>query len=227
MVYRRYARRRTYKKRNPARRGTFAKKVARIAKTVALRQAETKHYHRSLTNAQPINHNTWRTITDNLIQVPASGSNDNRTGDQIILRGIKLFIYFEHPLDRPNVNWRVIVGKLPPNASSVVRFKNLTGRTINDPLDMDHYSKVYRDFKFNTFNDSFGDGGSGRRQYSHCKTVYIPLNNVKYNFENHNTSAGRDYEIQMGITTYDVDGSLTTDILGTVSIASILYYKDP
>lgn len=227
MVYRRYARRRTYKKRNPARRGTFAKKVARIAKTVALRTAETKHFHRTIATSIPQYHNVWQTYTDNLLHVPATGSNDNRTGDQIILRGIKLYMYFEHPVDRPNVNWRIVVGKLPPNASGTIWVKNLTARNILDPLDMDHYSKVYRDIRFNLLDDSYGNGVDAPKKYSRCKIFYIPLNNLKYNFENHTTANGRDWEMQLGIVCYDADNTMNSDIIGTCSVASVLYFKDP
>lgn len=216
-----------YKKRYTRSGATFRKKVARIAKTVALRQQETKHYHQSIASGQAIYHNTWSTIRDNLITVPSNGANDNRTGDEITLRGIKLYIYTEHPIDRPNVNWRIVIGRLAPNASGLVRGKGITGRTLNDPLDMDYYQKIHVDKRFNIKCDTYGDGvGSNRKQYSRCTTIWLPLNNYKYRFENHSTTAGRDWELQLGMTAFDVDGTLTSDILGTVSIASVLYFKD-
>lgn len=228
MVYRKKYR--SYKRKYNTRyrkRSTLNNRISKIAKTVALRTQETKHYHEHIANGTQILHNVWTTVRDNMIQVPATGSNDNRTGDQITLRGIKLYVYTEHPEGRCNVNWRFVIGKLAPNASGVVRTKGLTGRTINDPLDMDHYSKVCRDIRFNIKNDAFGDGTAPNRQkYSRCSTIWLPLNNYKYRFENHSSSAGRDWELQLGVTAFDNDASSQSDVLGTISIASVLYFKD-
>lgn len=225
MTYARKYKKKPYKKRNYRSRGTFRKKVAAIAKTVALRQAETKHWHTNLSGT--IYHNGFHLVKDNIVALP-QGFQDNRQGDEIILRGVKLMFYIECPIDRPNVNFRLIIGRLAPNASGIIRTKGLTGRTINDPLDRDYYQKIYKDMRWNQICDTYGSGsGDSRKQYSIVKNIWIPFNNQKYRFENHSALNGRDYEYQVGLTAFDVDGTLITDVLATYSCSVLLYYKDP
>lgn len=65
-----YARKRSSRKpvRKTARKkSSLVKKIASVAKTVALRQAETKHVIRSLGVNYTLGHNTWDKVATNLL----------------------------------------------------------------------------------------------------------------------------------------------------------------
>lgn len=108
----------SYKRKRTSKYG-LGRKIAKIAKTVALRQQETKHVTRSL-GAYQCYHNVSQRVTDNLLYT-TQGTNDgsNRIGDEITLRGIKLYLEMEDKWDRPNVTYCIWVAKCRQGIASL------------------------------------------------------------------------------------------------------------
>lgn len=101
-----------YKKRNYRKRSILNQQVAHIAEMVALREQETKHHIKTL-GIFVMLHNVRRRFTNNLFETSqrVSDGTGNRIGDQITLRGIKVYLQFLQEIDRPNVTFKTRVVK--------------------------------------------------------------------------------------------------------------------
>lgn len=224
---------RAYRKRKSARgRGGLNKKIAKIAKTVALRQQETKHAILSYATRE-LYHNAAYNITDNLLHT-TQGVNDrnHRVGDEITLRGIKIYLQIESKWDRPNTTVRVVVGKARQAiAAGTDPYKPISGIKVIDPVDMEQVMKVYanRRYRFGDKDTMIGtDEGIGvlNRPTTHFRTIWIPLMNVKYKYTNQSSTQGTAYNIPMWVTAYDHSSSLTLDNIGSIRISTELFFKD-
>lgn len=224
---------RPYSKRKAPRSGYgLNKKIARIAKTVALRQQETKHSILSYATRE-LYHNAAYLITSNLADT-TQGVNDNqhRIGDEITLRGIKLYLQMETKWDRPNLTFRVVVGKARQAiAGGTDPYKVISGVKVIDPVDMEQVMKVYvnRRYRFGDKDTMIGtDEGTGvlNRPTTHFRTIWIPLNNVKYKYLNQNSTQGTAYNIPCWVTSYDHSSMLTLDNIGSIRVSAELFFKD-
>lgn len=225
--------RKNYKRKTYRKGSSLNKKIATIAKTVALRQQETKHSILSYATREVYHNNSYR-ITDNLIDV-IQGVNDtgHRIGDEITLRGIKLFLHFEDKYDRPNTTFRVVVGKARQAVAGSLTLprKVISGVQVIDPVDMEQVMKVYinKRYRFGD-KDTMIDTGEGtssfNRATTHFRTLWIPLNNVKYKFTNQSNSQGTAYNIPMWVAAYDHSSQLTTDNIGSIRVSGELFFKD-
>ena len=230
-----YVKRRQNRKRAPARkRSDFRKKVTAIAKTVALRQQETKHAALSYASRE-LYHNNSYNITPNLINIQ-QGVQDHahRIGDEITLRGIKLYLKFEDKWDRPNTNYRVVVAKCRQMVAGNLSLpiKVITGNASFDPVDMEQLMKVYvnRTYRFgdkNTFIDTTGGAPTANNpRTTHFRKLWIPLNNVRYRFVNQNTTMGTAYNIACWVAAYDASTELSTDNIGSIQVIGEVFFKD-
>lgn len=221
--------RKTYRKSS-----AFNQKVARIAKTVALRTQETKHAIVSYATRE-VYHNNSYNITPNLIDV-TQGVQDqtNRLGDEITLRGIKLYMKFQDKWDRPNTNFRVVVAKCRQGIAGglVLPTKVISGNPTFDPMDMEQVMKVYvnKTYRFgdkNTFIDTTGGAPTANNPATtHFRKLWIPLNNARYKFLNQNSNQGTAWNIACWIAAYDASTELSTDNIGSVQIIGELFFKD-
>lgn len=228
MVYKRPYRKNSVRKtsRKP---GTFRKKVAQIAKTVALRQQETKHH---VTDYGTFNlyHDLSTRITDQLLktnQGVADSVIGSRIGDTITLRGLKMYFKFEAPFDRPNTTTKIWIlkarkGSLPTS----VPVKAITSNVIMDPVDMEKINKVLavRTYKFN--QNVYKDTTTYAVPNVNFRTLWIPLNNHKYHYFTDNNVDGRDWNLAMYAATYDHSGALITDNIMDIHVAGELFFKD-
>lgn len=213
-------------------RSNLTKKVVAIAKTVALRQQETKHSILTFATHE-LYHNASYNITPNLLHT-TQGVNDSnhRVGDEITLRGIKLYLQMETKWDRPNNTYRVVVGKCRQSiagASDV--FKPISGVKVIDPVDMEQVMKVVlnRRYRFGDKDTMIAtDEGVGalNRPTTHFRTIWIPLNNVKYKYLNQNSTQGTAYNLAMWVTAYDHSSMLTLDNIGSIRVSAELFFKD-
>lgn len=225
---------RAYRKRKSYRRsGGLNKKIAKIAKTVALRTQETKHAIHSLVDRE-VYHNNSYLMSSNLVQT-SQGVNDagHRLGDEITLRGIKLFLKFEDKWDRPNTTFRVVVAKA---RSGVIGLQmptvGIMGIPCVDPVDTEQVMKVLcnRTYRFgdkDTLIDTGNEGvGAVSRATTHFRQIWIPLMNAKYKYLNQNSTQGTAYNIAMWLAAYDHSSQLITDNIGKVTVAWELFFKD-
>lgn len=212
----------------------FRKKVTAIAKTVALRQQETKHAVLSYATRELYHNNSYQ-VTSNLIDV-TQGVQDqtNRLGDEITLRGIKLYLKFEDKWDRPNTNFRIVVARCRQGIAGSLSLptKVISGNATFDPVDMEQLMKVYvnRTYRFgdkNTFIDTTGGAQTANNpRTTHFRKLWIPLNNVRYKFLNQNSNQGTAYNIACWVAAYDASTELSTDNIGSIQVIGELFFKD-
>lgn len=232
-MYVRKSARKNYKRKTYRKGSSLNKKIANIAKTVALRQQETKHSILSYATREVYHNNSYQ-ITQNLIDV-IQGVNDtgHRIGDEITLRGIKLYLHFEDKWDRPNTTFRVVVAKARQGIAGSLSLprKVISGVQVIDPVDMEQVMKVFvnKRFRFGD-KDTMIDTGEGtsslNRATSHFRQLWIPLNNVKYKFVNQSNVQGTAYNIAMWVAAYDHSSQLTTDNIGSIRVSGELFFKD-
>lgn len=234
MPYKRRGVRKNYKRKAVSKGSNFRKKVTAIAKTVALRQQETKHAIHSLADRN-VYHNNSYLLSSNLVQT-AQGVNDigHRIGDEITLRGIKIFIKMEDVWDRPNTTFRFVVGKCRQGIAGSLTMPTVSimGVPVVDPVDTEQIMKVLvnRRYRFgdkDTLIDTGNEGvGALSRPTTHFRQIWIPLNNAKYKYLNQNSNQGTAYNIAMWCAVYDHSSMLTLDQIGKVTVAWELFFKD-
>lgn len=218
----------TYRKRNK-----LIKTISRVAKTVALQQQETK----SITKTSaliPVYHNNSYSIATNMIEIPQNVSDQGRTGDHVVLRGVKVYLQFESMYDRPNTTFRVVIGKARETVANLTQLprRTITGVHVIDPVDTERVSKVYANKRYrfgdkDTMIDVGGEGTSTlNRPTTHFRTFWIGLNNQHYQFINAATKIGRNWNLPCWIAAYDHSTTLSLDHIGNVKVSWELFYKD-
>lgn len=244
MGYKRYNKRtsrkpRVFKSNKTLRAAAWKKSVAQIAKTVALRQMETKCAHRTLGSNYTLNHNDYDRVSDNLL-FTTQGVNDgsHRIGDEITLRGLKLYGLFETFRDTPNLNVRVMVFKVRKEwaDSTTPPLKPITSYNYQNPPDMEKVMKVILDKRFKLWGQDSTVGlvappatpeePVDNVRVSHFKKWYIPLNNAKYVYDDSSFVKGRDYQFGCWITTWLNSNTDQAYAVGKASMSSELWFKD-
>lgn len=236
-MYVRKSSRKNYKRKTYRKGSTLNKKIATISKAVALRQQETKHAVHNWGNFE-LYHNISQRVTDNLIKTSqgvgdGNGSDTVRIGDEITGRGIKLYLQFQDKWDRSNVTFCVWVAKCRQSiaGSLSVPRKNITGVLPMDPLDLEQCMKVIVNKKYRfSHKDTMIDLGEGvdslNKVTTHFRTLWIPLNNMRYKYTDQNSTQGTAFNYAMWIAAYDSSGDLITDNIGSIRVASEIFFKD-
>lgn len=237
-----YARKRSTRKsvrKTTSRKSNLVKKIAQVSKTVALRQAETKHVIRSLGVNYTLGHNTWDKVATNLLY-SQQGTNDSnhRIGDQVTCRGVKLYCQLESKPTEPMIAYRIIVVKCRHAiaAATLPPLRTITMQSMMDPIDMEQVQKVYMDkIIYNKGQNSVvglvpegtipTEDLDNRRKVM-FKKFWIPLNNARYIYQDGATDIGRDYNIACWVSAYShyVDGN--DDTLGRGAFMSEFFFKD-
>lgn len=220
--------------RRPRRKTSALRKtITRVAKTVALRQQETKSIT-ATSPLQPVYHNNSYNLFTNMVDVGQGVSDTNRIGDHIILRGVKIYIQFQSMYDRPNTTFRVVMGKARETVSNLTNLPRrvITGVHVLDPVDTERVMKVYVNklYRFgdkDTMIDIQGEGTQTfNRPTTHFRTLWVPLNNTHYQFVNNTDKLGRDFNLPLWVACYDHSSSLTLDHIGDIRVSYELFFKD-
>lgn len=238
MPYKRYgkkSKRKTYRKRS-----NLTKKIASVAKTVALRQAETKHIIRNLGVNYTLGHNTWDKVSSNLLySVQGNNDNFNRIGDQVICRGLKIYCQLESKPTEPMIAWRIIIIKCRQTIANLANppLRTVTGQTMLDPIDMEQAQKVLLDkVIYNRRQNSVvglvpegtvPEEPVDNRRAVQFRKYWIPLNNARYHYQDGSTDIGRDYNIAMWVSVYSHFLNTTDGTLSRGTFASEFFFKDP
>lgn len=148
----------------------------------------------------------------------------HRVGDCISPVGVKLYMQFDQPNDRPNVTFKVFVVKIKSHSVQTnLPMKQITQNLMQDPVDTEYCFIVStRTFKY---GDNYWNPTEPK---STCffKKMWIKLPNYQYVYKADNDSLGKDYQLAVFCGAYDTGSTLTTDNIGTVSFNSALYFKD-
>lgn len=209
-------------------------RIAKICKKVLFQKSETKRAYYShgkfelWHNADDTQHNanicTLNPETAQGMPNQGTGDTSDRIGDEIYMTGFKLRFLCGQKFDRPNVNWRLIIGAVPKNYAYAYNtfFNNISGNVLLDPVNTDLVSILHQSyFKPN----AQGVPGTSNAEYTIAKQLWIPRKK-KYKFSTNTAQTHNDQQILMILHTYDAYGTLTTDNIGYVQVWQETIFKD-
>lgn len=221
-----------YRKPKPT---TRRKLVALIKKTV-VKKAEPKEkatvvgqtqlFHNCFYNVLGTN-SGMITHLNNGIFLPAQGTGDNqRVGDQIDFTGWKIRLLIGQKADRPNVNFRYIVFKVPKGSSITYAnwFKATSNNVMLDDPNLDFVKVIQSGFW--RPNDA-GLGGTGGDEFTFTKRLWIPYKkNLKFGPADAAVTHN-DEDIYFSLMCYDAYGSLEADNVAYAQAVVTAHYRDP
>ena len=206
------------------------KSLVKLIKNVSLQQQETKMTTHD-TGVFVVKHNISSLVRGNLLTT-TQGIGDSlgtasRIGDTITPVGLKMYMTFRQPTDRPNVSFKVWILKIfgvatPPTSVPV---KAITGNLLMDPIDTEKATTV----KILTFKypDNYWQGTAGTsKDMTFFRKLWIPLPKTPYTYGADNSASGKKFQLAMYITAYDSFGTLITDTIGEFACAQCFYFKD-
>lgn len=170
---------------------------------------------------------------------------ENRVGDKITPRGMKLNLWLAPKDDRPNIMMRIIVCSLPKvfNAAVVGTQFNpfqlpnsgIMGNTMLYPLDKDKGVKAFYD-RVITLNVGFSASSAGtsvapsanniRREPHVYKSLWIKRKRARDIVFDTTSSTIVNKPLAVYVIPYDSFGTLTTDNIASVAGFMRMYYKD-
>ena len=169
----------------------------------------------------------------------AQGTDENqRVGDEVIGKYIKLKFQFFSKQDRPNVQYRIIVYRAPQGEGDGYFdiMENVFGNKMLDNINTEKYTPIFQKFIKIQGNNMIGpSGGLLGTQYdwymkenSKMVSFTIPLKDAKMKYQNDSEfpKFQRD-SIKLVVFAYDAYGSLPADNIATFAYSSRFYYKDP
>ena len=239
---------RKYRKWKKRARGKYARKGRRSfsarVKKVLMKNIETKYFDGGIENQQ-LYHNTGTNgyshvglIIWNPWALICQGSGLNqRVGDSIQPRGMKLRLWMSNKLDRPNVMYRVIVAIMPRlyngaavTAGSIDIAPALSSGTLGNymclPIDTQKGIKVLKD-KIYAFHSGWGDNSNAtQKEFSNFRQYWIKRKKsrpIKYDYLGNILN---NY-VAVYVIPYDAYGSLTTDNIASCACLTRMYWKDP
>lgn len=221
-------------KRRPKR--IVSKSLVRAIENISLKKAETKTYCRTVENNQ-LYHNggaasqyVW---VPNLLSIGQGNSETARDGDEIVAKGIRIALWLSNKSDRPNVMYRIIVVRCPPDQATATSPANLfrgeVGNKMIDRINTDKYSIVYHKY-IQPFNGDYSlESGASFKEHSYMFKSYVNCKNakVKYSSDNGQVPKYQRDCYSLVVIAYDAYGTLTTDNIASFTYSTTMYFKDP
>lgn len=158
--------------------------------------------------------------------MPPTGTGEmNRIGDQINLSGWKIRMVLGQKADRPNVNFKYWVLKVPKGSSFSYNdwFKNFTSNVLLDDINED-FVKVLKTGSFKPYR---GDLNNGTDEFTFVKKLWIPYKKLLKFGPADGTTLHNDDDIHFIMAVYDAYGTLNSDNIAYMQFFSELYYRDP
>jgi len=219
---------RPVKRFNQGRVRRFTKKrgMASMIKRVMLKQCETKHKSHSFQDQQMF-HNTVSIPLNGLVDIAQGDGENQRTGDEIIGKYIKVKLWVSNKLDRPNVMYRFMVIRVPTGeeTGSVNPFEGVIGNKMLDYINTEKYTPVFQ--KYMTLSKTVETGDTAKEQSGYCSFM-IPLNNQKIKFlPTGDTPKYQKFNLRLLAVAYDAYGTLVADDIASFAGVTRTYYKDP
>jgi len=202
--------------------------LVKLIKNVTLKTQETKMS--TFNNVHGLLHNVSTRADQNMLAT-FQGLNDtsgynNRVGDTVTPIGVKLYMQFRQPADRPNINWKIWILKTPGvNSYTFVPVKALTGNLMLDPVDTEKCT-VLKVLQFKHMDNYFNGTAGSSKETNFFRKVWIPLDRRPYSYDGDNSSLGKLYNVAMYAAAYDTSGTLITDNIGTFTWNKVFYFKD-
>lgn len=205
-----------------------AKKVETIAKKAVLKLSETKHVSQSTENAQ-LYHNSVGIPFNGLLQLAQGDAENQRIGDEVIGRSLKLKFWLSTKLDRQNVIYRIILLRLPKDQETGAfdPMEAVTGNKLIDYINTEKYTPVFQKFVKIQGTTTHASGAT-TQEVSKLVSFNINLKDRKIKYENDsvNVKYQRD-TLRLAIYAYDAYGTLTSDNIASYACNARFYFKDP
>lgn len=204
--------------------------LIKLIKKVTLKTQETKMATHN-TDVFNINHNISYKIRNNML-LTSQGVADSlgvfgRIGDTVMPIGLKCYMTFRQPADRPNVTWKVWIlrfaGAVTP--PTFVPVKAITTNLMLDPIDTEQCSviKVFtHKAKESYYNGTLGSS----KEICEFKKIWLPLPKTQYTYSGDNSGNGKNYQYTLYVTAYDTLGTLLSDTIGSFQASCSFYFKD-
>lgn len=241
----RYRRKRTYRARSSA-----ASRIQRAFRTrrsfksrvrsAAITLAEPKRSNHIITSNQLYHNVTW--YYTNLLFTEQGGGNpqglnvhnNNRIGNEIILRGFSMKLWLENAVDHPNIRYRCLIYMYNPMHQPVVNDSVLwngtdgQGSNMNRMLDSANKARitVLRDFMLTTPVYSETSTSADLTKPVYCSR-YVSFNNKRIQYAAPNSGVPFYRDLGVAVIAYDAQATLQTDLISQVSAQISIFYRDP
>lgn len=163
---------------------------------------------------------------------PGTSENDNRVGNEVIARGIKIRSQWISDPKRPNMNIKLIIFKHEANETPTdANFwcgPAGAGGNQNRMIDFPDTRNVTV-VKTIMIQNQFVQPYDSQQLPVHnvYRDIWIPLKNKKIKYDANNSSVPKYTTYSMACVCYDANNTLQTDILNYWSFTSRFYFKDP
>lgn len=213
------------------------KPLAKMMQAISLKQCETKTASQ-YENSVDLFHNQTHYVT-NLLRCgqavtanPGTTELNNRIGNEVVARGLKIKLQFISDPKRPNMNVRYFVfryeGRETPTDANFWVGPGGAGGNMNRMLDhadtrnvtilktglVQNRNKLPIDADAGTVNNIYRD-------------IWIPMKNKKITYDANNSSLPKYTTIGMAFVAYDANNTLQTDIIQYLGYSTRFYFKDP
>lgn len=213
--------RRPYRKRQ-----STANMVRKIAKSVMLRQVETKRHQRvsgviPLTDViLPDNISRW--VIDNCMDVVQGTTQEDCIGTQILASGLAIKLQMRYTGNFAPY-FKIFV--VEANAALLGGLNSIFENTIGNAM-IDNIKKEYRILRSIIVNPMMrGAANTNQQPVPIFRKLWIPLKK-KYDFRTNSVTNGVNKNIGIVAVAY-FDGNPVNIDVGTISAYSTLYFKDP
>jgi len=211
--------------------------LVKMMKNVALKNSETKIASQNK-NGVDLYHNKTHYVGNLLFcqqgttANPGTTEQDNRIGNEVIARGLKIKLQILSDPKRPNLNFRFFLFRYEANETPAD--DNFwvgpagAGADQNRMIDFadTRNVKVLKSFLVQNRNKLPTDPDTGVINNVY-RDIWLPMNNKKIRYDSNNSGTPKYTTIGMAVVAYDANNTLETDILQYLSYSTRFYFKDP
>lgn len=215
------------------------KPTVALIKRVSLAQSETKtNGFKTASTGIDMFHNKTHYVTNLLATKqgvtanPGTTEIDNRIGNEVVARGLKLQLQFITDPKHPNFNMRFYVFRYESNETPLDTNFYVgpagAGGNQNRMLDFPDTRNVtiLRSFTVQNRNVLPVDPDN-KTVHNVYRDVWIPLKNRKIKYDSNDSEVPKYTTIGMCAVCFDANNTLETDIIAFWNYSTRFYYKDP
>lgn len=225
-----------YAKRKARRARARPRSLVSQIKNISLSNSETKIASKKAASVN-LYHNVTHYVENLLLTQQGTSANpgtteyENRIGNEVIARGLKLRLQWIADPQHPNMNLKFFVFRYETNQgvsdSDFWVGPSGAGANQNRMIDFVDSRKVKLLKTFTIQNRNKLPIDAGAHVNNVYKDVWIPLYNKKIVYAGNDGDAPKYTSIGMACVAFDANNTLQTDIIQYWSYTSRFYFKDP
>nr|WPR18639.1 MAG: capsid protein [Crogonang virus 146] len=188
--------------------------------------AKTNLYHNCFYNITGIESGLMIHLNAPLACPPQGVGDNQRVGDEVQLSAYKIRLLIGQQADRPNVNWRWNVFRVPKGSSISYNdwFRNRTSNVLIDEPNIDFVTKIKSGF---WRPNEAGLAGGGGDEYTFTKVISFSYKKTLKFGPGEGAITHNDDDLYFSLMGYDAFGTLLSDIVGYAQASFTVYYRDP